>query len=406
MKHLTLILFLLPFQILAQIKGQIFSAGDKKPVPFAAVFINNSTIGTTSDEEGRFTLPQLSPGKHELIVSVLGFEKHLEVINAPVNQAFKIYLTEKSQELDMVLVKAFDKDGWMTWGKLFTECFIGTGTNASQTKLLNSKDLRFRHNKKEKILEVFAVAPLKIKNKALGYDLEYHLEVFRVDFNNNTQLYAGYPFFKEPSKLSKKQKERRQASYDASLTKFLKSLYHNKLQEDGYLVRKLVEVPNREKQRVRALYDKYTIRGFDENGSSFIISGPNLPQEIYTPDSLSYFQKILAQPNGTKNLYKDTLSRSQILKRDTKGNKYIQFRDYLHIVNTKHLEDPLYLSFNRESRTVGPQTSMLKMTEDEPIEIQENGNYFPPLNLISIDYWGWSNKIADLLPLDYKSSTP
>lgn len=401
-----LLLFLLSNPVFSQVKGTVVSETDRQPIPFASVFINNSTLGTTTDENGRFHLQRLTPGKHELVVSLLGYEKYFTVITVPQEQPLTILLREKSTQLDQVTVSAYDKDGWKTWGTFFIESFIGTSTHAGRTVLKNPKDLRFRHNKKENVLEVFAVAPLKIQNRALGYDLEYHLELFRVDFRINSQVYAGYPFFKEHRSVSKSNLRNRETAYHASLMKFIRSLYHNTVQKEGYSVRKMVETRNREKDRVKALRDKYTLKEMDESGRLITVSAPVYPEEIYTADSLAYFRTVLSQPDSQFSLYKDTLSTSRLVHTDSSGLKKLYFSDYLYIVNTLHKEDPLYPEFKGEKRAAGPQTSVLSMVEDEDIEIQENGNYFPPLNLFSGDYWGWSNKIADLLPLDYKPRIP
>lgn len=402
------LLLLLSYPVFPQVKGTVISETGGQPVPFASVFINNSTLGTTTDENGHFSLSRLTPGKHELVVSLLGYEKFFTVITVPREKPLTILLREKSTQLDQVTVRAFDKDGWKTWGTLFTESFIGTSANAQRTVLKNAKDLRFRHNKKENVLEVFAVAPLRIQNRALGYDLEYHLELFRIDFKNNSQVYAGYPFFKEPRSVSKSHTRKREAAYHASLMKFMRSLYRNTVQKDGYTVRKMVEIRNREKERIKALRDKYTLKELDASGRLLSVSAPAYPEDIYTADSLAYFRSVLSQPDSKFSLYKDTLSTFQLVSTDAEGLKKLYFKDYLYVVNTLHKEDPLYLEFKREKRAPAPQTSLLSMLEDEAIEIQENGNYFPPLNLFTGDYWGWSNKIADLLPLDYRprSSTP
>lgn len=381
------------------------SEADKKPVPFASVFINNSTVGTTTDESGHFSLSRLTPGKHELVVSVLGYEKFFTVITVPLEKPLTIALREKSTELSQVTVRAYDKDGWKTWGSLFTETFIGTTANARRTVLKNPKDLRFRHNKAENSLEVFAVAPLKIENKSLGYDLEYHLEIFHIDFRNNTNVYAGYPYFRERKSVSRNNTRNREATYNASLMKFIRSLYHNTVQKDGYSIRKMVEIRNREKERVKALRDRYTLKEVDDSGRLVVVSAPAYPPDIYTADSLAHFQAVLREPDSRFSLYKDTIPSQQLVLVDSAGVKKLFFRDYLYVVNTLHKEEALYLEYKREKRARAPQTSLLSMMENVPIEIQENGSYFPPLNLFTGDYWGWSNKIADLLPLDYKPSS-
>src|SRR5690606_16405998 len=158
MKNLFLF-FLLPFGAFCQVSGTVLAETDRQPVPFASVFINNSTVGTTTDENGRFSLSRLSPGKHELVVSLLGYEKFFTVIHVPVEKPLTIVLQEKITQLDQVTITAFDKDGWKKWSTLFTECFIGTSANARRTTLKIPQDLRFRHNNKDNLLEVYAVAP-------------------------------------------------------------------------------------------------------------------------------------------------------------------------------------------------------------------------------------------------------
>ena len=398
----------MPYGLAAQVSGTVLSAADRQPVAFASVFINNSTIGTTTDENGRFQLTRLAAGKHELVVSLLGYEKFFTVITVPPGQPLTIELQEKSTQLDQVTVTAFDKDGWKTWGTLFTECFIGTSANARSTVLTNPEDLRFRHNKKEKTLEVFAVAPLRIRNRALGYDLEYHLELFQISFQNNTQMYAGYPFFKERRSVTRNHLRRREATFSSSMMRFIRSLYHDQVQNDGYTVRRMVEIPNREKERVKALRDKYTVQEVDPSGGRIRIGAPAYPEDLYTADSLTHFRNVLSQPDSKFSLSRDTLSTKQFVHTDSAGTRKLYFHDYLYVINTRFKEDPLYISYKRENRAPAPQTSLLSMAENEAIELQENGNFFPPLNLLSGDYWAWSNKIADLLPLDYKpsASTP
>ena len=54
--------------------GKVTDEKTGKPLPFANVFINNSTIGTNSDENGNYRLPNLAVGNLELVVSFLGYE--------------------------------------------------------------------------------------------------------------------------------------------------------------------------------------------------------------------------------------------------------------------------------------------------------------------------------------------
>lgn len=67
-------LFLISFSITAQIKGVVKDSISGKPIPYASVWIQNENIGTTSEENGEFTINSTEKNKN-LIFSALGFEK-------------------------------------------------------------------------------------------------------------------------------------------------------------------------------------------------------------------------------------------------------------------------------------------------------------------------------------------
>jgi hypothetical protein len=74
----TVILSLLSLTINAQmIKGVVQDAVTHAPLPFANVFLNNTTKGTVTDEKGEFLLKVLhEPGSYELVVSYVGYESY------------------------------------------------------------------------------------------------------------------------------------------------------------------------------------------------------------------------------------------------------------------------------------------------------------------------------------------
>jgi len=47
------------------------------------------------------------------------------------------------------------------------------------------------------------------------------------------------------------------------------------------------------------------------------------------------------------------------------------------------------------------QKSSIYLTTPEPVQIEANGSYDPPLELFSLGYWAHSEKLANLLPLNY-----
>jgi hypothetical protein len=77
-----LLLFLLPAaDSLAQeafisIKGKLLDKESKEPIPYASIYLKGKTIGTTSNEEGRFIFHvPLNLSQDTLIVSVIGYSQ-------------------------------------------------------------------------------------------------------------------------------------------------------------------------------------------------------------------------------------------------------------------------------------------------------------------------------------------
>jgi hypothetical protein len=80
-----LTVFLLPVATLlfaqSALKGTVLDETDK-PVPGASVFLNNTSVGTTANNDGNFEL-FIPAGRFELIVSSVGFQTYnLAILSA------------------------------------------------------------------------------------------------------------------------------------------------------------------------------------------------------------------------------------------------------------------------------------------------------------------------------------
>ncbi|TGD58764.1 carboxypeptidase-like regulatory domain-containing protein [Flavobacterium humi] len=95
----TLLLFLAGFSMTAQIKGTIKDSLSGKPIPYVNIWVVNENIGTTSEENGEFTLNVTDKDK-TLLFSALGFEK--KTIKA--SQEMKVALKPIAYQLDEVVV--------------------------------------------------------------------------------------------------------------------------------------------------------------------------------------------------------------------------------------------------------------------------------------------------------------
>lgn len=114
-KYLKFVLFFFFFQISvvytqnAVITGKVVDFNNNESLTFVNVYIQNTTIGTTTDENGNFEIGGLKPGLYNIVASFIGYKDKTifeqEVfINRPTN--ILIQLEEADQELEEVVVKS------------------------------------------------------------------------------------------------------------------------------------------------------------------------------------------------------------------------------------------------------------------------------------------------------------
>lgn len=110
---ITGVLLLSPFcYISAQtstIKGRVFNSINNEAVPFANIYIDSTSVGTTSDIEGNYRITDLKPGTYSLTCSFIGFKTQ---ISSEVNVSsarittLDFALVEESTNLNQVVITA------------------------------------------------------------------------------------------------------------------------------------------------------------------------------------------------------------------------------------------------------------------------------------------------------------
>ena len=101
--YATLLLFLFSIGIKAQTKvsGTVYDELNE-PMPFASVYFKGTTIGVTTNENGKFTLASENNQKI-LVVSFVGYTNQEVVLKNPVTENLKVKLTT-GEELQEVLI--------------------------------------------------------------------------------------------------------------------------------------------------------------------------------------------------------------------------------------------------------------------------------------------------------------
>lgn len=87
------------------VHGSVIAKDNNEAVPFASVYINGTTQGALTDNNGEFSI-QVPYGRHQLGVSYMGYETHLQDLNINNNDVpnLRIILKPVSIEIDEVVV--------------------------------------------------------------------------------------------------------------------------------------------------------------------------------------------------------------------------------------------------------------------------------------------------------------
>ncbi|HCB45720.1 MAG TPA: membrane receptor RagA [Algoriphagus sp.] len=238
MKILFFILFLFAFgDITAQtVSGLVLEKDSGLPLPFANVFVNNTTQGIATDAEGKFSISGDFPSQIELVASFVGYVTEVKMISfegkSEVKVTFELSFNESN--LTEIELKAKRDKSWERNLKTFEEVFLALPDDPykSQIEILNPWVIDFEKVKVKNgknYLKASAQEPIHILNDALGYDITYYLEDFRV-LRDGSRFY-GQVFYEamESNSLatSSRWKEARQANYYGSLKHLNQSILLN-----------------------------------------------------------------------------------------------------------------------------------------------------------------------------------
>lgn len=385
------------------LRGIVLSADNQQPVPAASVFLSNTGVGTITKDDGRFELNRFPSGRYELVVTSLGYETYSMVVqSASLPEQLQILLKPKARELQEVVVEPYEKNGWEKWGNFFLENFIGISAYAKEVRLKNPGAIRFRHSKKTNTLNVYADEALVIENNALGYVLRYQLEQFEYRFSANMLLFQGFPFFEEmESKRSAKVKRwqsNRESVYEGSLMHFYRALFRNKLVEEGFELRRSVDVVNQEKARIKEKM-KAQMKGAVQQGNKVVFSGGTLG---VTADSATYQNQVMRQPDKMEVLYKPIIPADSIAYAIDSVTVGLFFKDYLHITYPKKKEPGEIAKALGKQLAGDALVSKLQLLNNKEIAVLANGSFFEPTDILAHGYWAYWERMATMLPLDFK----
>ncbi len=349
---------LLPASLFAQntFSGRVLSKSDNTPIAGASVYFNNTSIGTTTNEKGEFSI--INPINGEVIISSVGYERLIHKLSSTerTGKSFTFKLAEKEATLRdvMVLPDALRKK----YLQLFKENFLGLTEEADMSRITNLQSIEFAAGGEKNAFTAFSDTPITIINRKLGYIIKFDLVEFYLNQRTGQTSFYGYTRYEDMGDKKRWKKNREKAYYGSTLH-FFRSLVSNTLEQQSYSI-------------LRVRVD--SLRQTDPLGNIV-------------------FKKMdVGIP----------ITAKEIVRRDSSENIYTaSWKDKLMVQYLKNPASKAYLSSKTIMNGAIPigARSYLLLSETQ-VGIDDYGILTDPMNVFYSGYWSYE-KAANLLPYNY-----
>jgi CarboxypepD_reg-like domain len=291
-KRLPILIFtMLQFISYGQvIKGVVLDKNTSKEIEFATVYFNGTSTGTCSDQYGNFQLDISRYATKPITISAIGYYSKTTA-NFSGQEKNIIKLKPKVYNINEAAIqsKSLVRQRRINL-RLFREEFIGTTDNSWNCEILNEEDITFNYFNDEDTLKAYAKKPLIIKNRALGYNITYYLDIFEYYRDSKFVFFSGNFIFEENSDdYLGLIKENQEYVYRGSRMHFFRALYVNDLRENHF------RIINSENKKVK--YENIVIE--DKEGNKYLKYKGNLRVYYFEIESKMIVSGlILFEENG------------------------------------------------------------------------------------------------------------
>jgi hypothetical protein len=374
----------------ATLSGTVRDSLTRQPLPFASVFLANTTRGATTDAQGHYTLAGVPAGRYELATTYLGYQlRQRPLVLGSSNRQVDIGLLPSAQQLAEVVVRP--NPHREADYQRFLELFLGTSTFAKQCRVRDPEAVQIDYDGEHNVLTASVPHALEVDNLALGYRLTFYDLNFRVDFADEgmTVTSLSHLVFRELPGGAARQRRwaaNRARAYAGSYLHFLRSAYTNSVAEAGFEVQRLRRVPNRRRAVADSVRRAWLVTGQ--------LGQASLPDSIW---------QLLRQPRELQYLYAPLLPPASY-RRAAGGRVWLRFPDLLAVTYLHAKPDANYHQLSL-TLTPGRELASVLHLQQAEAELEASGAPVEPLALLTEGYWGFQ-QMGDLLPLDYRSLAP
>jgi len=235
------------------LSGKVIDAKTRDPLPFANVYVDKTTIGTTTNSSGEFTLKDAPLGNVEIVCSFVGYIPHQQkvIVAASNNKSLYIELTPNALQLSEVEVKSSRDKTWEKQLKKFENIFLGRTEDCT---ILNPWVLEFSNENNQ--MKAVASLPVEIENRALGYRLFFQLKSFSYSASGYS-IFGNVRFVEMTTNNGKEAltwMKNRERAYLGSVRHLMKSILDRKINKEGFVLYK-----EREKGKLRSRNFSYEL---------------------------------------------------------------------------------------------------------------------------------------------------
>ncbi len=346
----------------AILSGKVSDGKSGEPLLLANVYLANTKIGASSDEDGFYLIRNIPPGVYDLIVSYVGYKTQKRKVNLSKSRYIKLdfKLEEDTNYLDEIIVIGKREPNWKDNLAIFTREFLGTSQNSRKCRILNPEILSFKSDDANVYFRASSDQMLKVENRALGYNLNVLIENFNIRGDVVTMVFHHSFEEIEPSNDSelKSWEKARLKAYLGSFRHFLKSLLDGSLRQEGFNVQQMEEL---------------------------------------LENDFDYLDNIRIEPDS---LYKTGRNF---------GEYILDFDKYLRIQYRKEIGEKSwrlevlgdrFSAISTDNRALlMKQISYIKLLRRNTV-FNYNGILYDPFAVKMEGYWGWE-RAAEILPWDY-----
>ena len=351
-------------------RGKLFNVSGRvvddtgAPLQDVNVFLDGTTIGTSTNPDGFYIMDRIPAGYYELVFSHIGFKKAVYTVEE-YNGGSRIQRHQMDLEVSQLEEVAVvseritnDRDNWPAFFQLFQQDLFGTSLSSQYCAILNPEVIDFTYEEPENKLIAFAHAPLEIRNDAMAYEITYYLESFE---RTDTDLrYRGQMKFQnDPNpfrEFTKREiRSQRKKSYAGSWNHFKKALLAGRLRKDGFRIYETNNFARVNVNRLRELNERDIIVF---KGNHWELDFDNFLVVVYTKE-----------------------------------------KESLNFIQDERFSSIIYGGGKNDRRNPGKQVSLLKLLNGS-VRLDLNGQVVDRFALTSFGYWSWE-RLANLVPINY-----